>query len=149
MCLVHLSLPPDVWLFRCVTERSYHVGHLDVEQTVGVFILVDVGQSSGICFVLGQRTDAANVMVMKYSLEIRWRRDFFSLMNKLIPGKWENSKNTFLNVCKTVIFFLIFVGFFLSIFLTDLTRQNNDLWFELITLFRRLQLQSICIYELL
>lgn len=47
----------------------YQVGHLDVEEAVGVLVLVDVGQSSGVRIIVLQRSDPAPVMVMKYSLK--------------------------------------------------------------------------------
>lgn len=47
----------------------YQVGHLDVEEAVGVLVLVDVGQSSGVRMIFLQRSDPGSVMVMKYSLK--------------------------------------------------------------------------------
>lgn len=47
----------------------YQVGHLDVKEAVGVLVLVDVGQGSGVRIIFLQRSDPAPVMVMKYSLE--------------------------------------------------------------------------------
>lgn len=49
--------------------RCYQVGHLDVEEAVGVLVLVDVGQSSGVRIIFPQRADPAPVMVVKYSLK--------------------------------------------------------------------------------
>lgn len=49
----------------------YQVGHLDVEEAVGVLVLVDVGQSSGVRLIFHQRADPDPVMVIKYSLKNR------------------------------------------------------------------------------
>lgn len=51
------------------TVCRYQVGSLDVEEAVGVLVLVDVGQSSGVTVILLHRTDPAPVMVIKYSLK--------------------------------------------------------------------------------
>lgn len=53
------------------TLCCYQSGRPDVEQNVGVFVSVDVGQSSGVRFIFLQRADSAPVMVIKYSLKNR------------------------------------------------------------------------------
>ena len=50
-------------------HMCYHVGHLDVEQSVGVLVLEDVGQSSGIALIPPQRADPAGVMLVHHTLE--------------------------------------------------------------------------------
>lgn len=49
----------------------YHhqVGRLDVEEQVSVLLLVDIGQSSGIRSISGQRTHQFPVMVVENNLE--------------------------------------------------------------------------------
>lgn len=57
--------------FSFSTVCRYQVGHLDVEEVVGVLVLADIGQSSGVRFILRQRADPAPVLVIKYSLKNR------------------------------------------------------------------------------
>ena len=47
----------------------YHVGHLDVEQSVGAQVLEDVGQSSAVTLIPLQRADPSGVMLIHHTLE--------------------------------------------------------------------------------
>ena len=47
----------------------YHVGHLDVEQSVGAQVLEDVGQSSGVALLPSQGADPSGVMLVHHALE--------------------------------------------------------------------------------
>lgn len=51
------------------TVRCYQVGSLNVEEAVGILVLVNVGQSSGVRMIFPQRTDPAPVVVINYSLK--------------------------------------------------------------------------------
>lgn len=64
-------------MYMCAVCR-YQVGSLDVEEAVGVLVLVDVGQSSGVRIIFLHRADPAPVMVMKYSLKTDKRIRAFS-----------------------------------------------------------------------
>lgn len=46
----------------------YQVRCFDVEEAVGVLVLVDVGQSSGVWLIFCQRADPAPLMIMNHSL---------------------------------------------------------------------------------
>lgn len=68
---------------------SYQVGHLDVEEAVGVLVLVDVGQSSGIGLIFCQRADPAPFMVMKFCLRHR-------KIKKLLVATYLNPTHLFI-----------------------------------------------------
>ena len=61
--LVH-KVGRDGWEPMC-----YHVGHLDVEQSVGAQVLEDVGQSSGVVLVPPQGADPSAVVLVHHALE--------------------------------------------------------------------------------
>lgn len=78
-CLKHTHTGTDLAaaLASLKTEMRqacrYQVGHLDVEESVAVLELIDVGQSSGVRIVLLQTADSAPVVLVKHRLETATR----------------------------------------------------------------------------